>query len=81
MFNRGKKFISRLKLVTVEEQYAAIQRQLSFDILLFVECDWPALGNRLIMLRLTLILQGTTTVSESTITKMRLVKKLEWTWI
>ena len=64
-----------LKLVTT------IQRQLSFDVLLFVESDWPVLGNRLILLRLTLILQGTTTVSESTITKMRLVIKLEWTWI
>ena len=64
----------------VEEQCATIQHQLSFDIHLFVECDWPALGNRLI-LRLTLILQGTTTVGESTITKMRLVIKVYWSYI
>ena len=65
----------------VEEQCATIQHQLSFDIHLFVECDWPALGNRLILLRLTLILQGTTTVGESTITKMRLVIKVEGPYI
>ena len=67
--------------MAVEEQYAKIHRQLSFDILLLVECAWPALGNRLIQLRLTLILQGTTTVGESTVTKMRLVIKVEWTLI
>ena len=64
--------------MTAEEQNAKIQSQSSFDILLFVKCNWPSVRNRLILLRLTLILQGTTTVGESTITKMRLVIKVEW---